>query len=344
MLAALVAGEAAEAAETEPDAGLRDAAMAALRKLAAANAKPKDTVNDTNASFFRTSVVPDPVAVACTRWGGDANAARSSSYVAVGASGDDYDELGRPEGRVLFAGEHTCREHPDTVGGAMLSGWRAARHAMHIMRGDAGEPFDEVFALPTLDDLADDEPAGDDSVSDDSVSDDDESDDDELDDDDTNEREKRKGKKRSADAETMTAPRMTTPRARARARRLAREAAERREQLERDAKEAVEGKEEVKKVLRLLGDGFNGFTGSVAKHVRDEAHAFDAFCALASELETHSGRRAFVDALASETFRNLNETRGRRNATDYVRSFGGWSKSPRRRAARRSPRDASRCC
>ena len=127
---------AAEAAETEPDAGLRDAAMAALRKLAAANAKPKDTVNDTNASFFRTSVVPDPVAVACTRWGGDAFSRGSYSYVAVGASGDDYDELGRPEGRVLFAGEHTCREHPDTVGGAMLSGWRAraARHAHHARR------------------------------------------------------------------------------------------------------------------------------------------------------------------------------------------------------------------
>jgi hypothetical protein len=151
--------------------------MAALRKLAAANApgepsplgdaaetKPtrsddthanqngtedrqdrqasaKDTVNDTNAStrsFFTSSVVPDPVAVACTRWGGDPFSRGSYSYVAVGASGDDYDELGRPEGRLLFAGEHTCREHPDTVGGAMLSGWRAARHATHIMRGDAG--------------------------------------------------------------------------------------------------------------------------------------------------------------------------------------------------------------
>ena len=26
--------------------------------------------------------------------------------------------------RLLFAGEHTAREHPDTVGGAMLSGLR----------------------------------------------------------------------------------------------------------------------------------------------------------------------------------------------------------------------------
>ena len=323
VLAALVAGEAAEAAETEPDAGLRDAAMAALRKLAAANAKPKDTVNDTSASFFRTSVVPDPVAVACTRWGGDAFSRGSYSYVAVGASGDDYDELGRPEGRVLFAGEHTCREHPDTVGGAMLSGWRAARHAMHIMRGDAGEPFDEVFALPTLDDLADDEPAGDDSVSDDSVSDDDESDDDELDDDDTNERKKRKGKKKKRRRGDDDGPEDDDA-ARERAReRLAREAAERREQLERDAKEATEGKEEVKKVLRLLGDGFNGFTGSVAKHVRDEEHTFDAFCALSVELETHSGRRAFVDALAAETFPELKRDAWA-NERDGLRTLVRW--------------------
>ena len=344
VLAALVAGEAAEAAETEPDAGLRDAAMAALRVLAAANApgepsplgdaaetKPtrsddthanqnetedrqdsrdrqasftKDTkVNDTNAStgssFFTSSVVPDPVAVACTRWGGDPFSRGSYSYVAVGASGDDYDELGRPEGRVLFAGEHTCREHPDTVGGAMLSGWRAARHAMHIMRGDAGEPFDEVFALPTLDDLADDEPAGDsedDSASDDSASDDDESDDDELDDE-TGKRKKSKGKKKKRRRGDDDGPEDDDA-ARERAReRLAREAAERREQLERDAKEATEGKEEVKKVLRLLGDGF----GSVTKRF-DADHKFDAFCALAPELETHSGRRAFVDAVAAEAF------------------------------------------
>ena len=75
--------------------------------------------------------------------------------------------------------------------------------------------------------------------------------------------------------------------------------------------------------MRLLGDGFNGFTGSVAKHVRDEAHAFDAFCALASELETHSGRRAFVDALASETFPEL-----KRNAwateRDGLRTLVRW--------------------
>ena len=43
--------------------------------------------------------------------------------MAVGASGVAYDQLALPvRRRILFAGEHTCKEHPDTVGGAMLTG------------------------------------------------------------------------------------------------------------------------------------------------------------------------------------------------------------------------------
>ena len=37
--------------------------------------------------------------------------------------------------RVLFAGEHTLKEHPDTVGGAMLSGLREAVHAVQLIEG-----------------------------------------------------------------------------------------------------------------------------------------------------------------------------------------------------------------
>ena len=99
----------------------------------------------------RVDDVTTPKKVAVSRWGSDPYAKGSYSYVAVGASADDYDELGRPEessgGRLLFAGEHTCKEHPDTVGGAMLTGWRAARHALHVMNGGSGVPFDEVFKL-----------------------------------------------------------------------------------------------------------------------------------------------------------------------------------------------------
>ena len=39
--------------------------------------------------------------------------------------------LARPcSRRLLFAGEHTARSHPDTVGGALLSGVREAARAL----------------------------------------------------------------------------------------------------------------------------------------------------------------------------------------------------------------------
>jgi len=47
----------------------------------------------------------------------------SYSFIPVGASGKTYDQLALPvRRRVCFAGEHTCRLYPDTVGGAMISG------------------------------------------------------------------------------------------------------------------------------------------------------------------------------------------------------------------------------
>lgn len=36
----------------------------------------------------------------------------------------------------MRAGEHTCKEHPDTVGGAMLTGMREAIRAFHMLRGE----------------------------------------------------------------------------------------------------------------------------------------------------------------------------------------------------------------
>jgi hypothetical protein len=121
--------------------------------------------------------VTEPKKVAVSRWGADPYSKGSYSYVAVGASAEDYDELGRPEqssgGRLLFAGEHTCKEHPDTVGGAVLTGWRSARHALHVMNGDAGDPFDEVFKLVSLEDIVGEDDS-DDSDADASDSDDDE--------------------------------------------------------------------------------------------------------------------------------------------------------------------------
>ena len=72
-----------------------------------------------------------------TRWRQDEYARGSYSYVAAGSSGNDYDFLGAavsparngplvPRPRVFFAGEHTMRNYPATVHGALLSGLREA--------------------------------------------------------------------------------------------------------------------------------------------------------------------------------------------------------------------------
>jgi len=108
VLAALLAGDAADASESNSDEQLADMALGVLRTL------------------FPSA--PKPVGCTASRWTSDPWSRGSYSYVALGASAADYQTLAAPlaAGRVAFAGEHTCREHPDTVGGAMLTGVRAA--------------------------------------------------------------------------------------------------------------------------------------------------------------------------------------------------------------------------
>ncbi|XP_042063540.1 lysine-specific histone demethylase 1 homolog 3-like [Salvia splendens] len=84
--------------------------------------------------LFGEDKVPDPVASVVTDWGKDPYSYGAYSYVAVGSSGEDYDILGRPVDNCLFfAGEATCKEHPDTVGGAMMSGLREAVRIIDIL-------------------------------------------------------------------------------------------------------------------------------------------------------------------------------------------------------------------
>jgi lysine-specific histone demethylase 1 len=67
--------------------------------------------------------VPAPLAVTTTQWGSEEFTRGSYSYVAVGCSGKEYDTLALPVARcLLFAGEHTCKEHPDSVGGELAEG------------------------------------------------------------------------------------------------------------------------------------------------------------------------------------------------------------------------------
>jgi len=112
MLLVLFAGRAAKLAGSKEEAE-RAAVGATLRALRA---------------VFGEDKVPKPVSSIATRWEHDAFSCGTYSHIAVGASTTDYDVMAEPEwgGRLLFAGEATCRQHPATVAGAYISGRREA--------------------------------------------------------------------------------------------------------------------------------------------------------------------------------------------------------------------------
>ncbi|XP_019458079.1 PREDICTED: lysine-specific histone demethylase 1 homolog 3-like isoform X2 [Lupinus angustifolius] len=115
VLIALVVGKAAIDGQSLSSTDHVNHALKVLRKL------------------FGEASVPDPVGHVVTDWGRDPFSYGAYSYVAIGASGEDYDILGRPvDNHLFFAGEATCKEHPDTVGGAMMSGLREAVRIIDI--------------------------------------------------------------------------------------------------------------------------------------------------------------------------------------------------------------------
>jgi lysine-specific histone demethylase 1 len=92
--------------------------------------------------------------VVITRWKSDPWTRGSYSFVSVDSSGSDYDILAEPivpsksssstssstepqVPRVFFAGEHTIRNYPATVHGALLSGLREARKIADLFLGSA---------------------------------------------------------------------------------------------------------------------------------------------------------------------------------------------------------------
>ncbi|KAK7280713.1 hypothetical protein RJT34_25780 [Clitoria ternatea] len=129
VLIALVVGKAAIDGQSLSSSDHVNHALKVLRKL------------------FGEASVPDPVGYVVTDWGRDPFSYGAYSYVAVGASGEDYDILGRPVDNCLFfAGEATCKEHPDTVGGAMMSGLREAVRIIDILN-TGNDHIAEVEAL-----------------------------------------------------------------------------------------------------------------------------------------------------------------------------------------------------
>ena len=110
IILALVAGDAAEEQEFRTDQLVFQRALAALRET------------------FPDKTIPEPKRYVVTRWRNDEFSRGTYSYIAVGSSGDDYSLMAEQiqNGTIYFAGEATCREHPATTGGALVSGLREA--------------------------------------------------------------------------------------------------------------------------------------------------------------------------------------------------------------------------
>lgn len=128
VLLSLVAGESASIMENISDDIIIGRCMAVLRMI------------------FGNSQVPQPKEVVVTRWRSDPWTRGSYSFVSVDSSGKDYEYLSEPivpptasqanqVPRVFFAGEHTCKNYPATVHGALLSGLREARRMSDIFLG-----------------------------------------------------------------------------------------------------------------------------------------------------------------------------------------------------------------
>lgn len=125
ILMALIAGESATALEAASDETVRAKVMTILAGIF-------------KEAFARANLLNYHV----TRWAADPWAMGSYSFVGLDSSGDDYDLLAVPvspetltadgglssgeQSRLFFAGEHTIRQYPATVHGALLSGTREA--------------------------------------------------------------------------------------------------------------------------------------------------------------------------------------------------------------------------
>jgi monoamine oxidase len=114
VLLAFNAADYGRAIEELPDDAIVAAAMTTLRTIFGLD-------------------IPAPEAALITRWGADEFARGSYSYLALGATPDDRDDLAAPiGGRVFFAGEATSPDFAATVHGAYLSGLLAAEEILGL--------------------------------------------------------------------------------------------------------------------------------------------------------------------------------------------------------------------
>ncbi|XP_033635222.1 lysine-specific histone demethylase 1A-like isoform X2 [Asterias rubens] len=142
VLLALVAGEAAQIMENVSDDVIVGRCLSVLKGI------------------FGASTVPQPKEAVVTRWRADPWSRGSYSYVAAGSSGNDYDLMATPitptpvvpgappqpnnMPRLFFAGEHTIRNYPATVHGALLSGLREAGRIADQFLGSPYAPQRQV--------------------------------------------------------------------------------------------------------------------------------------------------------------------------------------------------------
>ncbi len=78
--------------------------------------------------------VPDPIGMQRSKWGANEFAQGTLSHLPPHDSPEDFRALGRPVGRLRFAGDSTCPEFNLQVIGAYWSGIREAEQL-------AGEPL-----------------------------------------------------------------------------------------------------------------------------------------------------------------------------------------------------------
>eukprot|EP01127_Copromyxa_protea_P021637 TRINITY_DN7510_c0_g1_i2.p1 TRINITY_DN7510_c0_g1~~TRINITY_DN7510_c0_g1_i2.p1 ORF type:complete len:1101 (-),score=269.41 TRINITY_DN7510_c0_g1_i2:24-3326(-) len=101
---------------------------------------------ETLKGMFRLPSLPKVVSYQITRWRSEQYTQGSYSYVAVGASGEDYTSLAEPiehNGRkkLFFGGEHTWRYAPATVAGAYASGLDQAQRIHSVFVPPSSSTF-----------------------------------------------------------------------------------------------------------------------------------------------------------------------------------------------------------